>query len=283
MRSEVLRRAYAAAVLAPLLAWAAQAGAQTTTDVVTAEPGGELRGTIVELEPGDHLTIRTAGADKRLSWSAIRRIDRDVPAAPPPPTAPLSPTGSAPAAQSMPPRSVQIKPPDRVTLQFEAPSGVELQSRRDDGDEWTVVCNGACTQKAPHDSEYRVVGDGMYPSRDFKLNAPADSSVALKVSPGWRAAHTWGVVLLVGGGAATILGFAESNSASSSGAGFSGAPLAFLVGGLAGVGIGIGLVASNGSTTVMQRVDEGPTTGLRIDPQRAVLTPSAVPGLVGSF
>jgi len=271
MRSEWLRRAYAAATLAPLLAWAAQAGAQATTDVVTADPGGELRGTIVELEPGDHLTIRTAGEDKRLPWSVIRRIDRGVPAAPSP-TAPPPPTAS-----------VERKPPDRIEVRFDAPRGVELQSRRADGDAWTSVCNGACTQRVPRDGEYRIAGDSLYPSEHFKLDAPADSNVALKASPGWRAAHNWGLVLLVGGGAAALLGLAESSSSSSSGGGFGGVPAALLVGGLSGVAVGIGLVASNGSTTVTQRVHEGPTTGLRIDPQRVGLTPLAVPGVVGQF
>jgi hypothetical protein len=135
----------------------------------------------------------------------------------------------------------------------------------------------------PRDSQYRIAGDGLYPSGDFTLDAAADASVDLKASPGWRAAHTWGLVLLIGGSAATVLGLLEVNNASSNGSGFSAAPGAFLLGGLTGLVVGIGLVASNGSTTVTQRVDEGPTTGLRIDPQRAVLTPSAVPGLVGSF
>ncbi len=60
------------------LAGAAHAEDDLGPDEITLKNGGPVRGTIVELEPGDHVAVKMAGRDKprELRWQQVSDVDR---------------------------------------------------------------------------------------------------------------------------------------------------------------------------------------------------------------
>src|SRR5437016_6284057 len=57
---------------------AAAAAGDAGADEVSLKNGGIVRGTVVELEPGDHVTVQVLGASKPrvISWVQVADVDR---------------------------------------------------------------------------------------------------------------------------------------------------------------------------------------------------------------
>jgi hypothetical protein len=106
--------AFHATLLTTVPAFAQQATAQGA-DVVFLKHGGEIRGTLTELRPGDHATVTLAtGQVATIKWEEVERVERNgqlmqLPGATPGVTV----SGTAQPAQAAPPAPATpaAKPP----------------------------------------------------------------------------------------------------------------------------------------------------------------------------
>jgi hypothetical protein len=94
---------------------------------------------------------------------------------------------------------------------------MRLDRRHDASSPWIQVCWSPCdTRTWAHDT-YRVVGEGIEPSKAFDLPAAQNGKVHLRVKPASQAKRLGGMGLLGGGGVlalAGIIGIAAGHSPS---------------------------------------------------------------------
>jgi hypothetical protein len=88
-----------------------------------------------------------------------------------------------------------------VTLYAKEPRKVTVGEQV--ADAWVSRCNAPCNERVDPRLTYRVMGDGILPSVEFRL-APNSGRVALQVSPAKQSSRTIGGVM-VGLGAASAL------------------------------------------------------------------------------
>ena len=272
-------------VYAPMAMAQGKASVSGRVDRVELDDGTEARGTITEIVPLDHVTLRGAdGSVTTIGWSRVRRIERDV-AAP----ADASTTTSPPAAASgssappAPPPGMKVVPAVRVHI--DGNRAAVLERRTSEEYEWVTACVSPCDVNVPVGDQYRISGDGVRPSSSFFLKASAGEHVRLRVSTSSSTASGWGKALLIGGGVITLLGLASSDSSSGSPRG----PV-IAVGVIAGA-VGAVLVLANLDTTYSQsteaRVPVARTRlelpAWRVDPDAPKSSILDVPILRGTF
>jgi hypothetical protein len=200
-------RAAAALAMALALAGAAIAGAQEAPEqMVWLRGGGFVRGSLVELIPGDHVTVRLpTGEVRRFSYADIERTSA-VGAAPSAPAPPVGSASASPgAAASAPPTpvaggqapaagsagaggpAVPSKGSELATIKVYARGdAVELQGRPrlEASMPWLPVCAAPCGSAVRvGDLEFRVAGEGISPSNTFVIE-PGDGAVKLDVNAG---------------------------------------------------------------------------------------------------
>ena len=182
--SAVARPAFAQSAT-PGMAPAAPAGG----DVIHLKNGGQLRGTIVDVIPGDHARIQLAtGEVANVPWADIARVDSG---SHPSPT-PDAPRPSAPVAQKL----VHIDAPREVSLERQV-AGTKT---------WVEVCRAPCDQRVPASGNYRIGGSGVRASRTFVIDAGTDDRVFIEVDPSSKGWFVGGIVLTSVGGLTTIIG-----------------------------------------------------------------------------
>jgi hypothetical protein len=222
----------------------AQAPAPTTEsavqDAVELKNGGYLRGLIVEVEPGSHLSLRLpSGEVRRIPIAEIESADHGgkpvnlgaapatsssasgatavapaVAATAPAPT----PAGTEPAQAALPPhapteldRILAAIPGPRVKLEFHANRTTYLERRIGDADDpnvvgYHLVCKLPCRMELPADDPvpYRVGNLRLQPTDWFalpKYNARIRADLASDMWPVWtRSMLVGGVLFGVVGG-----------------------------------------------------------------------------------
>lgn len=238
--------------------------AQTGPDAVYLKDGGMIRGTIVEVIPGNHASVQLAdGRIATIRWDMVDHIDRGTGAKAPVPTtttpAPLPTAGTPPPGVAM------------VTVHIDADADVILEQQvaggRWAGGEWRDVCQAPCDMSLPTNTMYRVGGPGVRSSRPFSIEG-RDGKAVLEVHGASSGAFVGGIVLISLGplaiivGAGVALAGAFENSVSCSGiystcSSNSGDGL--VAGGLVTMGIGLAatiiggvLIGTNSKTKVQQ-------------------------------
>jgi hypothetical protein len=249
----------AAFVFAILLA--SSAALADADQLVVLHDGSRFRGTLVELVPSDHVTIKLATGDvKRFAWADIEKTV-------------VVETSEQVASTSPPP------PPPGVFVTLDAPSGAVLQRRTgtivmsgkmNGAAIWSDACSSPCdTTVSP--GSYRVAGPHFRGSNDFEL--PPVGRVRVDAKLGSAGGTLAGAILSTVGGVLTIeavvdgvlaVAFAISTNAPTN----QGAVIWGTVAGVAGgVGIallvpGIILVASNSSNATVTRIARAAATGV---------------------
>lgn len=181
------------------------------SDVVYLKGGGMIRGTLTEVIPNDHATVEMVGQTAVIPWDRIERIDRGG-VSPSPAPRPL-PSSSTPAPAPAP------GPEGTATVHIEADTPVTLDKR--EGRSWVFACNAPCDAELPLAGSYRISGQGIRNSAQFKLNARPGDHLVLDVNASSKGAFVGGivvagvgvVVLLVG--AMVVLTVAAMDSADS--------------------------------------------------------------------
>jgi hypothetical protein len=155
--------------------------------VVVLRDGASLRGQVVEVIPGEQVTLRLAGGQVlRLDWSLLERIGE--PAAPPTPFVEIDYRADDPNARL-------LRLGERTDWRGTAISEME------------EVCRASCRRLLHRHEPLAVAGQGVVASRLFAL--PADApSVRIRVETGSQTLRKTGWTLLGGGVAVAVVGAA---------------------------------------------------------------------------
>jgi hypothetical protein len=225
---------------------ASVAGAQSM-DTVELRSGGVVRGTIVELLPGDHVTIQLPSGIRTFQWGEISRVER---------------AGSQPQIQQQqqqPQQEPLIQPGEPTTRVYIDSSSPVSLFRMDNKGDIKTVCIAPCGEVLPFSGLYWVSGKDINTSEKFQL-PPGKAETKLHVSGGSKGAVTAGVVLAVIGGnvilwiglpALLVTGALAASPTGSQNLGGAWAATAAIN----GVGLALGIVGlvmwiSNGSSSV---------------------------------
>jgi hypothetical protein len=150
-------------------------------ETVFLKNGGLVRGLLVEILPGDHVTVQLpSGEFAKVAWPDVDHVER---ASAPPKEAP-APALTAPAVGAR--ALVHIESPRHVTLDRKNPG---------ENEPWVIACESPCDVELPLDNEYRIVGSGVRPSSDFRLEASPGQRVVLEVNPSSKAVRAAGIVV----------------------------------------------------------------------------------------
>lgn len=175
--------------------------------VVKRTDGTVMRGRLVELVPGHHVTIELATREiRRTEWADL------APAAAP---APADTPRGRPRTKKAGPRLVAAEilgdgTPARLerlektnTVRYVGTSNLldySFTVRRVEGSRWTAVCALPCRMRVDPAFLYRITGDTIQDSQMFRLLQDGAQVRASTASSGW---HDVGVVgAAVGGGVA---------------------------------------------------------------------------------
>jgi hypothetical protein len=170
-------------------------------DTVELRSGGVVKGTIVELLPGDHVTIQLASGMKTFQWGEVSRVERA--GSQPQVQGPVytQPPGTQPTPQNEP----LVQPGEPSTRVFiDSTSPVSLFHMDNKGDVKTV-CIAPCGEVLPFTGLYWVSGKDINASDKFQL-PPGKAETKLHVSGGSKGVVTAGVVLAVVGGNIFLIG-----------------------------------------------------------------------------
>ncbi len=265
-----------AAFLAPTFLDQSEAHAQDTgTDTVVLKDGGMLKGTLIEILPGDHATMTLAnGQNAKIRWDVIDHIVRNgVPLNPAQTPTPQTTQVAQPPPQDQGNVTVHIDGGD-VDLEMEsmsAPTGKRMSGS------WATMCSSPCDQEVPVGATFRLAGSGVRPSKSFKLIGKAGDHVTVTADPSSKGAFAGGIVLISVGVPVFVIGCfvelvvglvnlgsrATGEYDDTSGAQIVGLSMMGL--GAAGVITGIVLIANNGSTHLDQTVDARKTAAFGTD------------------
>ncbi len=185
--------------------------ASATVDSVHLRNGGLYRGRVTEIVPGDHVTVVIEQGDtKRVPWAEVDRVIVASTAVPAPP----APGRVAPAT---PPVAAPMVGP-RARVHITSSRNVILYRRPAGSTSWVQACTSPCNEELPIGDAYRVTGNGISASKEFRLDANPGGTVDVAIDP----PSTGGMVLggfLAGGGATVayvgmllaLVGAAEAN------------------------------------------------------------------------
>ena len=232
---------------------ASSANAQSM-DTVELRSGGVVRGTIVELLPGDHVTIQLPSGIKTFPWGEISRVERAGAQA-------QQPTYTAPPGTTPPPNEPLVQPGEPSTRVYIDSSSPVSLFRMDNRGDVKTVCIAPCGEVLPFTGLYWVSGKDVNPSDKFQL-PPGKAETKLHISGGSKGAVTGGVVLAVVGGNILLIGglvlltvgaVASAPTSSSSSRDLAGAWATGAV--ITGIGLGMGILGlvlwiSNSSSNV---------------------------------
>jgi hypothetical protein len=214
--------------------------------VIHLRDGAALRGSLVEMSPGDHATIVLAtGTNAQIAWSGIDRVER-IPA-----------TAAAPA----PPAPVPASPPSTTTVTSEEPAvWVHIQSKRAATLERKIghdKCDAPCDRWLPLNGSYRIIGPDIHSSGWFPLEGSPGDRVVINVSPGLKSTFKLGTVIGGAGLLSALVGAYVVDIANASGQSHPGANAvggAFMLGGLAVMAVGGSLMWANRGSSSSQEV-----------------------------
>ncbi|HEY0132954.1 MAG TPA: hypothetical protein VGB85_02705 [Nannocystis sp.] len=188
------------------------AAATAERDVVYFQNGGMVLGQIVEILPGDSLTmVTTAGDRKRFTWAELASYERngvktEVPAEPAVP--------AAAADRVDPPEPIQLRSgAPRLHIELTRPVDLKLYEVTGEfsgfnyrgfstGTTSRPVCVAPCDQVVDgHQGQsFFFNGDGVVKSRDFSLS-DYGGDVVVRVKPGSSGLRVGGIVVMSLGGA----------------------------------------------------------------------------------
>lgn len=178
----------------------ATATTATTTapavDTVNLRNGGTIRGHVTEILPGNHLTILVDGGEKkRVAWAEVERV---VVA-----STPIPPAGAAAAAAEAPPPMVGPK----VRVHITSTNRVILYRKAAGTAGFTQTCDAPCDMDLPVGDTYRIAGNGIAQSKEFRLEAGPSGFVNLVVDPPSKGGMFMGGGLAGLGALTTFVGF----------------------------------------------------------------------------
>jgi len=195
----------ASAARADEVAPVASPEATTGAAEIQLKNGGTMRGTIVNVEPGQRVIVIVAGEQSVIPWSEIAKIvgGPKEPAAPaPPPAAPPTPTAPT---MGMPLIHIESNWSDLELSRIEGDIGGGFQQQQQGYAGPTTISKYVC--RAPCDKlvdgrdghRFFITGPGMFPAPSFRLD-DQDGHVTVRVKGTSLGRFTGGVILVALGG-----------------------------------------------------------------------------------
>jgi len=232
--------------------------------------GSTMRGTIVEIEPGQRVIVIVAGEQSVIPWGEIAQIV-DGPAA-----APASPAAASPAPASPAPAAPTMGMPF-VRIESNWP---DVELLRSDGSDSRFVCHVPCNKLVDGREGHRfsISGEGMESSPSFRLEG-YDGHVTARVTGVSSNRFMAGLILTNFGGIVTLsgslftaIGFGEAGPPTkdtpdpeAEAAESRTTGLVFLGLGAPALIAGIVVLATQGSTRVEIVETRGSRTGVALD------------------
>jgi hypothetical protein len=120
---------------------------------------------------------------------------------------------------------------------------------------YKFVCAAPCDIAVDLDKTYRIVGDGVRATGEFRLNAQNGQRVLIDVDTSSKGGFVWGIVIVSISPVVAVIGLvvyavSSSDLVNSSSGQRTGAIIG--IGGLAGIAIGIVLIATSSSSKASQ-------------------------------
>ncbi len=187
------------------------AAASTEPAEIQLKNGSTMRGTIVNVEPGQRVIVIVAGEQSVIPWSDIAKIvgGPQEPAAPAAPAAPAVPTAPT---KGMPLVHIESNWPEVELARIDGDIGGGYQHHEMEGFVSAgaiskYVCRAPCDKLVDGRDGHRffIKGSGMFPSPPFRLDT-FDGSVTARVTGTSMSRFTGGVVLAALGGTLTLGG-----------------------------------------------------------------------------
>mgnify|MGYP000868865702 CR=1 FL=1 len=193
-------------LLAPLSARADE----LPRDAIVVLDDGDLRGRIVELKPGESLTlVLPSGKRTVVPWAKVIRIAVDQDAPRPTTTTPTATPTTAPREATAGGGMTVIKVQSEATVQ--------LQGHVSGSDRWETQCFSPCDVVVPTNGAYRIVDEGGHPLETIQLRGR--KSLGLEVSPASGAIRALSITATVVGGIAFLGGISGKSGAWTAGGG----------------------------------------------------------------
>jgi hypothetical protein len=175
--------------------------ASATVDSVHLRNGGLYRGRVTEIVPGDHVTVQIEkGEMKKVPWAEIDRVIVASTAIPAPPT-----SSSPSAAPATPPVAAPMVGP-RARVHISSSKSLILYRRPAGSSSWVQACTSPCNQELPIGDTYRVTGNAVASSKEFRLDAQPGGQVDIAVDPPSTAGMVFGGFVGAGGASAAYIG-----------------------------------------------------------------------------
>lgn len=264
----------AAGVLCALLAGSAHAADPKPAagpDTVTLQDGTVITGTFTELVPQNRITVLVGTESKTFQWNLVRKATHDgkvvaenAPAAPAVVVVQPQPQQQVVIVQSPPPAAAGSSATSAF-VHLEGDDDAVLEMRGPQGGDFVAMCHAPCDRALPLDAMYRIGGDGIRKSGNFKLASTDGKPVVVDVNSGHTGGFVGGIVMTALGPVVAVAGlfvYAVSSitfyTSSSGGSGGSSAGKTtggiMMLSGLALTAVGIPLIVMNSRTKVKQEV-----------------------------
>lgn len=181
---------------------------EVSGDEAILRDGSFVRGSILELAKGSHVTIAVGDETRRIAWEDLERVRLGTAPTAAAPAATETPVAETPATAT--PVSEEVSHPSGRRVYIDSITGRHLTLYRISGEfsgggsagsvsgvAYEPVCSGECGEwvDGSHGHEFFVGGEGITPSRRFTLDQDT-GTVTLDVKAGSRAARLAGITLL---------------------------------------------------------------------------------------
>lgn len=185
----------------------------TAIDTVQLRNGTVYRGQVLEIQPNSHVSVAVPGeGTKRVAWADVEKV---IVASY---TGPLPPTTGGPlpyVAPSTPPLEAPMKGP-LARVHIHAKTRVILYRRPAGTESWTQACTSPCDVELPIGDGYRLTGNGVPQTKEFKLAAPPGGAVEIDFDPPSTPGMLLGGTMAYGGAFAAYVGLLVALASSSS-------------------------------------------------------------------
>lgn len=176
-----------------------EAADASAVDTVILQNGTTLRGRVTEVSPDSHVMLRTpSGATVRIAWADLQRV---LVASHLPPAY----AAGAAAASSTPPIEAPVQGPTAI-VHIRSPKEVFLYRRPAGSNAWTRACASPCGKPMPIGDTYKVTGNGVAASPEFRLDARPGATVEVEVDPPSNGGMVIGGMLAYGGASVAGIG-----------------------------------------------------------------------------
>lgn len=208
-------------------------------DTVQLRNGTVYRGQVLEIQPNSHVSIAVPGAGtKKVAWADVEKVIVASYTGPLPPSA----TAGTPVpyvAASTPPLDAPMQGP-RARVHIHAKTPVLLYRKPAGTEAWSKACASPCDVELPIGDTYRLTGNGVPQTKEFKLDAPAGGSVEINFDPPSTPGMLFGGTLAYGGAIAAYVGLLVTLASTGSSSSKADGRTAGLV--TMGVGTGVGVL-----------------------------------------